>query len=243
MTYSATVLQYHASSTPWLPGPKRPILRFSSAETDATPLALDQAEPALREAVIQFSGKLEQIRDEETVRVTCAGDLVSRALTSASFAGLVHVLKVGEVSRTDQEISDPLAVFNRIQEELAVTQKELLIAVGIKRRTYFAWRNSSAPHPRPSSLGKLWHLADALIDLRETLDRPLAAWLHASPERMAAMREGRFEELVDLAVMMPEHEQRAHGTSRRLGVAADVEVPIVKSDRAKVTMAKRGARR
>jgi hypothetical protein len=82
-----------------------------------------------------------------------------------------------------------------------------------------------------------------LVDLRETLERPVAAWLHASPERMAAFKEGRFEDLVDLAVTMSRPSQPAHGTSRRIGVATDVEVPIVKTGKPEVTAVERGIQR
>ena len=134
-------------------------------------------------------------------------------------------------------------MFDRIQDELAVAQKELLTATGIKRRTYYSWRNPAAPRPRPTSLGRLWRLADALVDLRETLERPVAAWLHASPERIAAFKEGRFEDLVDLAVAMSKPSQPTHGMSRRIGVAADIEMPIVKTGRLTVTAVERGTER
>jgi hypothetical protein len=48
---------------------------------------------------------------------------------------------------------------------------------------------------------------------------------------------------VDLAVAMPESSQLGHGTSQRIGIAADVDVPIVRVDRPKVTVVERGAQR
>jgi hypothetical protein len=238
---TTTVMPYLGSATPWLPGPNWRGLGSVAEETSATPLALASTPSALREAVLKFSRTFEPLDDQETVRVTCAGGLGSRTLiSSTAFSGTLIFFRVGETSSIDPERADPLAVFDRIRDELAVAQKELLAAPGIRHRTYYSWKHLSMPRPRPSSLGRLWHLADALADLREALERPVASWLHASPERMAAFKEGRFEDLVDLAVTMPKPSQRAHGTSRRIGVAADVEVPIVKTGRPKVTAVERG---
>lgn len=238
---TTTVMPYLGSATPLLPIPKWGRAQSIAEEADVTPLALDPTAPALREAVLHFSEVFEPLHDQDSVRIVCAGVLGSRALISNTpISGPVVVLKVGEATRVDPEEAEPLAVFDRIQDELAVTQKELLAATGIRRRTYYSWKNPSTPRPRPSSLGRLWHLADALVDLRETLGRPIAPWLHSSPERLAAFREGRFEDLVDLGVAMPKPSRRAHGTSRRIGIAADVEVPIVKTSAPKVTVVERG---
>src|SRR5579863_4892581 len=162
---TTTVMPYLGSATPWLPSPKWRSLRAVAEEADATPLALASTTSALREAVLQFSETFEPLHDQEAVRVVCAGGFGSRTLIfTTSFAGPLIVLKVGESSSIDPERADPLAVFDRIQGELAVAQKELLTAAGIRRRTYYSWKNPSTPRPRPSSLGRLWHLADALAD-------------------------------------------------------------------------------
>ncbi|WP_125613016.1 hypothetical protein [Specibacter cremeus] len=219
--------------------------------SDATPIALDPTAPALREAFILFAETLEPIRDQETVRIVRRGDARYPTFISNSYvSGPMFVLMVGDpskpfgtASQCDPETPDPLAVFERIQGELRVTQKDLFAATGIKRRTFYSWKDPSTPRPRPSSLGRLWHLADALEDLRETLDRPVAVWLHSSSERMTAFKAGHFEDLVDLAVAMPKPAEKTHGTSRRLGVASDVEVPIVRTGRPKVSVVERGVRR
>lgn len=234
-------IPYFGSATPRLPNPHKGLAQSIPEETESTPLALDTAAPALREALLQFSGKFGPLHPQERIRIACAGDFGRALISSASVPDQVLVFKVGETSRVDPEKADPLAVLDRIQDELAVTQKELLAATGIRRRTYYSWKNPATPRPRPSSLGRLWHLADALVDLRETLERPIAVWLHSSPERMAAFKEGRFDDLVDLGVAMSKPAQRARGFSQRIGLAADVEVPIVKTGRPKVTVVERGA--
>lgn len=239
---ATTVTQYLDSATPWLLSPQWRFFRPAAEEADATPLALNPTAPALRQAVLQFSETFDLLHDQEVIRVMCAGSFGARTLISnAPVSGSLLVLRVGETTCADPEKTDPLTVFDRIQGELAITQKDLLAATGIRRRTYYSWKTPSTPRPRPSSLGRLLHLADALVDLREALERPVAAWLHASPERIAAFREGRFEDLVNLAVMMPKPSHPTHGTSQRIGVAADVEVPIVKTGRPKVTTVERGS--
>lgn len=225
--------------------------RSAEKVSEATPIALDPTTPALREAFILFAESLEPIHDHETVRIVRGGDSqYPTFISSAYVSGPMFVLTVGNRSKALDMTSllhsgtpNALAVFDRVQKALGVTQKDLLSATGIKRRTFYSWKDPSTPRPRPSSLGRLWHLVDALEDLRETLDRPVAAWLHSSSERMAAFRAGRFEYLVDLAVTLPKPAKKAYGTSRKLGVASDIEVPIVKTGMPKVTMVERGIQR
>lgn len=242
---SMTVTSHVGTATPMLPSPKWD--RFSGGleeDVDTTPVALEPTAPALREAVIRFSETLEPIHDLELVRVVLGGDPRCPTLISnAPMSGRVVVVRVGETPRVDPDTADALTVFEHVQNELGITQKDLLTATGIKRRTFYSWKDPSTPRPRPSSLGSLWHLADALVDLREVLERPVAAWLHSSTDRMAALKEGRFEDLVDLAIAMPKRTGKAQGTSQRIGVAADVEVPVVKTGKAKTTVVERGARR
>jgi hypothetical protein len=242
---SMTVTSHVGAATPMFPSVKWDL--FSGAleeDPDPTPVALNPTAPALRDAFIRFSETLEPIHDLELVRVVLGGDSRCPTLISnGSMSGRVVVVRVGETPRVDPDTADALTVFERIQNELGVTQKDLLVATGIKRRTFYSWKDPSTPRPRPSSLGRLWHLADALVDLRETLERPAAAWLHSSVERMTALKEGRFEDLVELAVAMPKPTEKAQGTSHRIGVAADVEVPVVKTGKPKVTVVERGSRR
>jgi uncharacterized protein (DUF2384 family) len=242
---SIAVTADFGAATTWLPRPNIDFFRRQPLnEIDATPVSLNPAAPTLREAVLRFSGTFHPIHDQDTVRVVRGGGQYPKLIADTHAQGLVFVVTVGETSQIDPQTADPLAVFDRLQTELAVTQKELFAATGIKHRTYHSWKNPSAPRPRPSSLGRLWRLADTMVDLREALDqRSVAAWLHSSPERMAAFKAGRFEDLLDLAVAMPKPAQRAYGMSRNIGVAVDVGAPIVKTVRPKVTVTERGARR
>lgn len=239
---SMTATPYAGAATPILPNSKWDLL--PDEDVDGTPVALNPTAPALRAAVARFAETLEPIHDLELVRVVLGGDAhCPTVMSHVSFAARLLVVKVGDTPRVDPDTADALSVFERIQGELAVTQKDLLAATGIKRRTFYSWKDPSTPRPRPASVGRLWHLADALVDLREALERPVAAWLHSSTDRMAAFKEGRFEDLVDLAVAMPKPAEKSQGTSQRIGVAADVEVPVVKTGKPKVSVVERGTRR
>lgn len=239
---SMTVASNVATSTPMLSGPEHnPYFCASDDGADATPVSLNRTAPALRDAFLRFSASLEPIRDREVVRIVVGGSSESPMLISSAVPGRVVVVRVGHISRVEPATADALRVFEAVQDELGVTQKELLTATGIKRRTYYSWKDPSKPRPRPSSIGRLWQLADALVDVREALARPVGAWLHSSPERLAAFKEGRYEDLVDLAVAMPKAPKREQGTSHRIGVAADVDVPVVKAGTPKVTVVERGA--
>ena len=72
-------------------------------------------------------------------------------------------------------------------------------------------------------------LSDAVDDLREALDQPLNRWLRGDKKRISALLDGRFDELVDLAVNRAPFPRREIGTSVYEGVAEYVETPIIRS--------------
>ncbi len=84
--------------------------------------------------------------------------------------------------------------------------------------------------PRVASLGGLWELADAVDDLRSTLDQPMNRWLRADKKRASALLDGRFDDLVDLAVDRTPFPRREIGTSvYEGGIAEHVETPIIRT--------------
>lgn len=77
---------------------------------------------------------------------------------------------------------------------------------------------------------QLWRLLDALEDLGDTLEGPIDEWLRADQHRIDALLEGRFDELVDLAVNYPNRQgQRDVGDSAFTGIAEDIDMPIIRS--------------
>jgi transcriptional regulator with XRE-family HTH domain len=128
------------------------------------------------------------------------------------------------------ETADVVDAFERLRAELGLTQKEMFKATGISKRTFHSWSDKPAgSRPRVASLGRLWELADAVDDLREALDQPLNRWLRGDNRRISALLDGRFDELVDLAVNRAPFPRREIGTSVYEGVAEYVETPIIRS--------------
>lgn len=249
-----------ATVTPGTVDRHTPILRqinyrgYDSHEFESTPVALSSASPGLREALTSFAENLNPIYDHEWVRVVrSAGG--STVLSTSAALGRVLVVRIGQAAEPaavdDEDIASregalgALATFDRLVMELGVLKKDLQQATGIKHRTYHSWRKPTAPKPRAASVGRLWHLADAVADLREVLDRPLAAWLHAAPERLVAFRAGEFERLVDLAVDMRSGpvSHKPIGTSQRVGLAADVDLPVLRTAKPPITDVEPGLRR
>jgi hypothetical protein len=94
---------------------------------------------------------------------------------------------------------DVVEVVRDLQHRLGIDLKDVLAAASIKPRTYHSWTQPSAPRPRLTSQGRLWALAQLVDDLPELLDVPLRQWVLADPDRLAALRTGRFDELLEQA--------------------------------------------
>lgn len=72
-------------------------------------------------------------------------------------------------------------------------------------------------------------MADAVYDLRGTLDQPLNRWLRGDRKRIDALLDGRFDDLVDMAVDRAPFPRREIGTSVFEGIAEDIKTPIIRS--------------
>jgi hypothetical protein len=198
---------------------------------ESTPMNVDFAAPALREAVTLFSGALDCI------------DLDVRISVVKGFNGQTYVVgplpllatPFSYIDAPDQaghvdDMSDVLEAFEHVRAELGLSQKEMFATTGIKKRTYHSWRNKPAgSRPRVASQGRFWRLVDALEDLRDTVDRPLGQWIRGDRRRLEALLSGQFDELVDLAVNRPAFPQRSIGTSVYTGIAEDIEMPLIRS--------------
>ncbi|QZT56230.1 helix-turn-helix domain-containing protein [Mycolicibacterium austroafricanum] len=195
----------------------------------------------LRDAVAHFSGALDpcawdQFRVEVFKGLDGQLNLSGSALwLTAPYTFIDTVMDTETDSRVD-ETADVVDAFERLRAELGLTQKEMFTATGISKRTFHSWSDKPAgSRPRVASLGRLWELADAVDDLRETLDQPLSRWLRGDEKRIGALLDGRFDELVDLAVDRAPFPRREIGTSVYEGIAADVETPIIRGSEPLVT--------
>jgi hypothetical protein len=121
---------------------------------------------------------------------------------------------IGEQA-TPPDTSTPGAVetVRHLAQCLDVSETVIYRAAGIKGRTFKHWKKKPGTVPRPDSLGTLWSLASAVEDLAEYLvDEAPARWLRARPERLAALKEGRFRQYVDenLGLLTVSRESTAH---------------------------------
>ncbi len=235
---SLTASSLFGPTTPRQPSHQWNPIPSEEEDIQSTPVSLAVTPPALQEAFVRFSEAFDP--DQEFVTVSMIGTDLRPLLSRVMVAGHFLAFRLNEKQRTDPLTADPLAVFEHIQTELMVTQKDLLIATGIKRRTFYSWKKPTTPKPRPGSLGRLWHLAGTLDDLREFLHRPIASWLHAADERLAALKDGRFDDLVELALNRTAQSGKTHGTSMSLGVAPEIDLPIVRSGDPSITVVERG---
>ncbi|MFC9982821.1 hypothetical protein [Gordonia sp. NPDC127522] len=196
--------------------------------------------PGLREAVAQFSGALDpcawdQFRVEVFKGLDGQLNLSGSALWLTAPYTFIDTVVVVTDSCVD-ETADVVDAFERLRAELGLTQREMFKATGISKRTFHSWSDKPAgSRPRVASLGRLWELADAVDDLRETLDHPLSRWLRGDKKRISALLDGRFDELVDLAVNRAPFPRREIGTSVYEGIAEDVDTPIIRGSEPFVT--------
>lgn len=201
-----------------------------------TPVDVGSTAPALREAVTKFSGALDCIGEIAWIAVTT--DLSGHTSVLGPLPRLaVPYLVIGVPATPAQvnEKSDILEAFEQIRAELGVTQEQMFKATGIKHRTYHSWKQKAVhARPRAASLGRFWRLVDVLNDLRDAVDRPLSQWLCGAPERLSAFLDGRFDELVDIAVNRPAYPKRSIGDSVRIGIAEEVDTPVIRTGKTNI---------
>ena len=203
---------------------------------ESTPMDVGLTAPALREAVTMFSGVLDGIGAGIRIAVVRGFNGQMNVLGTVPWlvAPFSYIDAPVESEHVD-EMSDILEAFDCICAELALTQKEMFSATGIKKRTYHSWkRKPLGSRPRVASQGRFWRLVDAVEDLRDTIDRPLDRWIRGDRQRLEALLDGRFDDLVDLAVNRPAYPKRSIGTSVYTGIAEDIDMPIIRSGKTSI---------
>jgi hypothetical protein len=172
--------------------------------------------PGLRDVVAHFSGALDPCGLNQ-IRVAVFKNLDGQTNLPGSALWLTTPYTfIDTVLDTEQhvdETADVLDAFERIQAELGLTQKEMFKATGIRKRTFHSWADRPAgSRPRVASL-----------------DQPLSRWLRGDKKRIGALLDGRFDDLVELAVDRAPFPRREIGTSVFEGIAEVVETPIIRS--------------
>jgi len=189
--------------------------------------------PGLRDVVAHFSGALDPCDLNQILIAVFKGPDGQMNLPGSALwltAPYTFIDTVPEAEQQVDEAADVLDAFERIQAELGLSQREMFQATGIRKRTFHSWADKPAgSRPRVASLGRLWELADAVYDLRGTLDQPLNRWLRGDRKRIDALLDGRFDDLVDMAVDRAPFPRREIGTSVFEGIAEDIKTPIIRS--------------
>jgi hypothetical protein len=201
-----------------------------------TPMDVGCTAPALREAVVMFSGALDDFCPTAHIWVVKRSNGQLRVLgPTPRLEGPISYIGVPVDTGHTDEMSDIVQAFESIRTELGLTQKQMFSATGIKKRTYHSWnRKPPGTRPRVSSQGRFWRLVDAVEDLRDTVDRPLDQWVRGDRRRLGALIDGRFDELVDLAVNRPSYPKRSLGTSVYSGITEDIDVPVIRTGKTNI---------
>ena len=198
---------------------------------DWTPVDVEGATPALRDAVTLFSGVLDDFC--MNMLVATVKDSTGRTNVLGIPSWLVTPFSFIAVHDGAEEVggmSDILLAFDHVRTELGLTQKEMFKATGIKHRTYHSWkRKSPDSRPRVSSQGRFWRLVDTLEDLRDAVGRPWTSgsgghgngWMRFSMGALTTSSTWRSaNRLMRNAPSVPR---------RGVGIAADVEMPSIRT--------------
>ncbi len=101
----------------------------------------------------------------------------------------------GIASRTAAAVD----VVRELMARLGLSQKDVLDAAGIRKRTFQDWVRNPSRQPRLSSEADLWALAQSVEAMADEFGADLERWLKAEPERIKLLRRGEHRELVRLA--------------------------------------------
>jgi hypothetical protein len=98
--------------------------------------------------------------------------------------------------------SSVVGTIERLSALLGVPVKDVLAGAKIRKRTFQYWKRNPGTRPRLESQGEVWALAQGIEVLQEHLGKDLANWMAQSPRR-DMLRQGRYDELVQLATTPP----------------------------------------
>jgi len=213
----------------------RSVPGVDAVSWDWTPI-LGFTAPALRDAVTMFSGALDDLGRGVRISIVKGFNGQMDVLgTTLCLDPPISYIGVPAATEDIDEMSDILDAFEHVRAEFGLTQREMFSATGIKKRTYHSWkRKPLGSRPRVASQGRFWRLVDAVEEIRDTVDRPLDQWIRGDHRRLGALLDGRFDDLLDLAVNRPAYRNRSIGTSVYTGIAEDIDMPIIRTGKANI---------
>ncbi len=111
-----------------------------------------------------------------------------------------------------------VAVVLDLMARLGLSQKDILNAAGIRKRTFQDWHRNPTRQPRLASQADLWALAQSVDVMADSLGGDLERWLKADHERIKMLRRGDHRELVRLATKVEVEDSAMRTAERLLGV-------------------------
>lgn len=156
-------------------------------------------------------------------------------LLESSLTPFGEIQAASDSATTSSVKDDVVSVIRELEKELGLPLKDVLAAASIKKRTFHSWVSGTARAPQLRSQGQLWQLVDALEDIRDSVQGSVGTWLKSDTRRMASLRAGRLDELVDAS--LPARTADEYRPVRR-GIADDVEMPVIKRSSIKVSRIK-----
>ena len=188
-----------------------PILFHVLSAQPSTPLDLAGVrDPSVRAALASMDDEVSGAlygRPQSAITVLTASEVITSALGAAigvvvrvASAAADALAKPAEAQATRHPDSAFEAV-GYVAEALGLPARDVCRAVGVAPRTYYSWRDGVVP--RLHSQGLLWKLVQVTQDLGEILggEDAVAKWMRADPGHREVVAEGRFDRLVQDALL------------------------------------------
>lgn len=116
-----------------------------------------------------------------------------------AFAGASEPAETANPPGIASRAAAAVDVVRELMERLGLSQKDVISAAGIRKRTFQDWVKNPSRQPRLSSQADLWALAQSVEAMADELGADLERWLKAEPERINLLCRGEHRELVRLA--------------------------------------------
>ena len=122
-------------------------------------------------------------------------------------------------------IADAVTVIDELVRHLDLPLRDVVRAAGIKRSSYYSWKDLPKRRPRLDSLGQLWEMTQCVEDLIEIVPQPTSRWLMTDKRRIATLMSGRFDDLLEMAQPFASRVTSAPPFAANFAVGGDNESP------------------
>lgn len=116
---------------------------------------------------------------------------------------------------------DAVETIESLQSDFDLPTRDICRAAGVSRSAFYTWMKPGGPHPRVSSVMRLWGLVQFFQDLHGLLDGPPRDWLTSDELRYQQFLAGEFDELIQSIRRTRQAAEEAPAYTRLLHVGAD----------------------